>query len=353
MPIKQEKKQNITGDAKLFLVAIIMFFLFALMLHPVLFDFRQIPIWHKVLMIVSTVLFFAIIITFIILIEIAVKKSSDIERKKKVQFRLLYIVSLLCAVYFSLGYFNQTIWGTLSIFLVVSFFLLMIFGSYSIVANNFSSLLNKEKIPMIVLSIAIFCCNIAFMLNENRDISDTLLKIAVGIGYVILTAIFIKLTVLSRRSVSSKNIVLFLMICIALPIESFLIGADGGYEQFSYLNPDGHRIHKYYYDKDKAVYPEVLINFIMQTQPRQWARYVRYYGDDAIEKFYMRLERSIAEHGLIYVLKHGVDDMGINIKVCYFKPESDLNESLRYIRVIFWASHVSLRIQSKIIILLI
>ncbi len=110
-------------------------------------------------------------------------------------------------------------------------------------------------------------------------------------------------------------------------IESFLIGADGGYEQFSYLNPDGHRMHKYYYDKDKAVYPEVLINFIMQTQPRQWARYVRYYGDDAIEKFYMRLERSIAEHGLIYVLKHGVDDMGINIKVCYFKPESDLNES--------------------------
>lgn len=110
-------------------------------------------------------------------------------------------------------------------------------------------------------------------------------------------------------------------------IESFLISADGGYEQFSYLNPDGHRIHKYVYDKDKALYPEILFNFIMQTQPKQWARYVRYYGDDAQEKFYRRLEDSISEHGLIYVLKHGVDDMGVNIKVCYFKPESELNEN--------------------------
>lgn len=109
-------------------------------------------------------------------------------------------------------------------------------------------------------------------------------------------------------------------------IESFLISEDGGYEQFSYTNPDGHRIHKYVYDKDKGIYPEVLINFIIDTQPKEWARYVRYYGDDAPEKFYRRLEDSITEHGLIYVLKHGVDDMGVNIKICYFKPESELNE---------------------------
>ena len=39
-------------------------------------------------------------------------------------------------------------------------------------------------------------------------------------------------------------------------IESFLISDAGGYEQFSYLNPNGHRIHKYVYDKEKALYPE-------------------------------------------------------------------------------------------------
>ena len=110
-------------------------------------------------------------------------------------------------------------------------------------------------------------------------------------------------------------------------IESFLISDKGGYEQFSYLNPDGHRIHKYVYDKEKALYPEVLLHFIERTQPKQWARYVRYYGDNAPEKFYLRLEKSIAEHGLVHVLKHGVDDMGINIKICFFKPESELNEN--------------------------
>ena len=65
-------------------------------------------------------------------------------------------------------------------------------------------------------------------------------------------------------------------------IESFLISEAGGYEQFSYLNPDGHRIHKYVYDKDKAIYLEVLIHFIMKTQPKQWERYVKYYGKDAL-----------------------------------------------------------------------
>ena len=107
-------------------------------------------------------------------------------------------------------------------------------------------------------------------------------------------------------------------------IESSLI-TKGGYEQFSYLNPDGHRIHKYHYDKEKGIYMEVLENFIAKTQPKQWARYVKLYGADASEKLYRRLQDSINENGLIYVLKNGFMDMGIHIKVCYFKPESELN----------------------------
>lgn len=110
-------------------------------------------------------------------------------------------------------------------------------------------------------------------------------------------------------------------------IESFLISPEGGYEQFSYLNPDGHRIHKYHYDKDKAIYMEVLINFIIRSQPEAWDRYVRYYGADAQEKLYRRLENAIKENGLVYVLKNGIEDMGIKLKVCYFKPESELNDA--------------------------
>ena len=111
-------------------------------------------------------------------------------------------------------------------------------------------------------------------------------------------------------------------------IESFLISEKGGYEQLSYLNPDGHRIHKYVFDKDMGIYPEIFIDFVKNTQPKQWARYVKYYGDEAQEKLCRRLESSITEHGLVHVLKNGIEDMGICIKMCYFKPESELNASL-------------------------
>ncbi|MBO5223057.1 MAG: type I restriction endonuclease subunit R [Clostridia bacterium] len=108
-------------------------------------------------------------------------------------------------------------------------------------------------------------------------------------------------------------------------IESFLISEEGGYEQFSYLNPNGHRIHKYVYDKERAIYPEVLEHFISSSQPKEWAKYVKYYGDQASEKLYKRLESCISEYGLIHVLKNGIEDMGMKLKICYFKPESELN----------------------------
>ncbi len=111
-------------------------------------------------------------------------------------------------------------------------------------------------------------------------------------------------------------------------IESFLISPQGGYEQFSYQNPNGEWIHKYVYDKERAIYLEVLVNFIMRTQPKEWARYTHYYGNDAPDRLYRRLEDSINQNGLIYVLRNGIEDMGVKLKVCYFKPESDLNVNL-------------------------
>lgn len=111
-------------------------------------------------------------------------------------------------------------------------------------------------------------------------------------------------------------------------IESFLISPQGGYDQFSYQNPNGEWIHKYVYDKERAIYLEVLVNFIMRTQSKEWARYTHYYGNDAPDRLYRRLEDSINQNGLIYVLRNGIEDMGVKLKVCYFKPESDLNVNL-------------------------
>lgn len=111
-------------------------------------------------------------------------------------------------------------------------------------------------------------------------------------------------------------------------IESFLISEKGGYEQFVGQDKDGKWIHNRSHDIDKCIYLDVLVEFIQKTQPKAWERYVKYYGVNAPEKLYRRLEDSITNHGLIHVLRNGIEDMGIKLRLCYFKPESDLNETL-------------------------
>ena len=107
-------------------------------------------------------------------------------------------------------------------------------------------------------------------------------------------------------------------------IENWLI-TDGGYEQFSYLNPDGHRIHKFHYDKERAIYLDVLVDFVAKTQPKAWSKYEYYYKHEAKDRLYHRVQQSIENNGLIYTLKNGIEDMGIKINLCYFKPVSELN----------------------------
>ncbi len=113
-------------------------------------------------------------------------------------------------------------------------------------------------------------------------------------------------------------------------IEGSLL-TDGGYEQFvgqEHNAPSGIAMwrHNRQHDVEKCIYLDVLVEFIEKTQPKAWAKYKKYYGDNAPEKLYHRFEQVVSNEGLISVLRNGIDDMGIKIKLCYFKPESGLNE---------------------------
>ena len=110
-------------------------------------------------------------------------------------------------------------------------------------------------------------------------------------------------------------------------IESFLISQEGGYTQFCGQDADGNWVHNRQHDVAKCIYMDVLCEFIEKTQPKEWAKYVTYYGANASEKLYHRLETTISNQGLLYVLRNGIEDMGCKLKVCYFKPESE-NSSL-------------------------
>jgi len=106
-------------------------------------------------------------------------------------------------------------------------------------------------------------------------------------------------------------------------IESWLI--SHGYQQFNGQDAAGNWIHNRKHDVGKCIYMDVLTEFIAATQPKEWAKYTKYYGASSAEKLYHRLETEIASRGLIDVLRNGISDMGCKLKLCYFKPETDLN----------------------------
>lgn len=80
------------------------------------------------------------------------------------------------------------------------------------------------------------------------------------------------------------------------------------------------------YDAATAIDLDKLITFIKVTQPKEWQRYETIYGANADKKLYKRFNEEVIAHGLIHVLRHGINDRGVKLKVCYFKPESSLNE---------------------------
>ena len=82
------------------------------------------------------------------------------------------------------------------------------------------------------------------------------------------------------------------------------------------------------YDRERAIDMPKLIAFIEKTQPKQWERYTKMYGEKAEEKLYRRFQDSVDTQGLLYVLRHGFKDRGISLKVCAFRPNSTLSDKV-------------------------
>ena len=97
----------------------------------------------------------------------------------------------------------------------------------------------------------------------------------------------------------------------------------------SALLSEGYRkISRNDYDAESMLFPDVLVEFLKSSQPKEWARYEKYYGDKAKEKLVRRLNDSIDSGDVLDVLKNGIEDLGLKLKLCYFKPDSTLNANL-------------------------
>ena len=81
--------------------------------------------------------------------------------------------------------------------------------------------------------------------------------------------------------------------------------------------------HKAAFDPKVGLDTTELFVFIKSTQPDRWASLVRAHGGDEAEaglKFTRRLTHEIDERGTLDVLRHGVVDQGVTLRLSYRRP---------------------------------
>ncbi|MFD7709723.1 type I restriction endonuclease subunit R [Streptomyces sp. NPDC059786] len=85
------------------------------------------------------------------------------------------------------------------------------------------------------------------------------------------------------------------------------------------------------YSPDLGLDTNELFTFLGETQPDEWNELLTVYGSDPNEAqrgFAQRLDRAIAEDGLLHVLRNGVKDRGVRLRVAYFKPNLVADDSV-------------------------
>ncbi len=80
------------------------------------------------------------------------------------------------------------------------------------------------------------------------------------------------------------------------------------------------------YDRDLCLIPRDVLDFLLATQPKEWAKLKDHYGSEVKERFLKRVSREIEHRGTLDVLRNGVRDAGCKFQMAYFRPASGLNE---------------------------
>lgn len=87
----------------------------------------------------------------------------------------------------------------------------------------------------------------------------------------------------------------------------------------------GYKINIDPYDTKNALYLDTLVRFVQTTQPKSWQRFELQSGTP--EKFAQTFQNAVEMDGLLHVLRNGFKHRGIPFRVCYFQPESGLNQT--------------------------
>lgn len=84
------------------------------------------------------------------------------------------------------------------------------------------------------------------------------------------------------------------------------------------------------YDRTLALFPDDVIGWIQQTQPKAWEVLTKNHGALASEVLCKRLRASIDQHGTLAVLRHGIELLGLRqaLRLAQFKPALAMNAEI-------------------------
>ncbi|WP_313953013.1 type I restriction endonuclease subunit R [Accumulibacter sp.] len=82
------------------------------------------------------------------------------------------------------------------------------------------------------------------------------------------------------------------------------------------------------FDRERAIFPETVLAFIRETQPKEWAKLEALHGDKTGEQVLGDLCKWMDQHGALATLRHGFKCYGRTLHAAFFKAAHELNPEL-------------------------
>lgn len=82
------------------------------------------------------------------------------------------------------------------------------------------------------------------------------------------------------------------------------------------------------FDRERAIFPETVLTFIRETQPKEWEKLEALHGDKTGEQILGDLCKWMDQNGALATLRHGFKCYGRTLHVAYFKAAHELNPEL-------------------------
>jgi type I restriction enzyme R subunit len=79
------------------------------------------------------------------------------------------------------------------------------------------------------------------------------------------------------------------------------------------------------FNRETSLLEKYLFDFIQTSQPKEWKKLSSIHGEQVRKQFLHRLFKEIESRGLLDVIRNGFTTHGVNFKLAYFKPSSNLN----------------------------